>query len=342
MSDTTLDNRSEIVLLYDAADCNPNGNPLSANDKPRIDETTGEAVVTDVRLKRYIRDQLFDDGHGVYIRNPSKATQQESFERDDLFLSTAGLDENDLTDHDGAEIADRFLNNAADVRYFGATCSFSSDVQSDLGDGFPGQFVGPVQFEHGRSLHTVVTKTESKQLSTVITTEGSDQGTFATDNRLEYALVRFHGVVNENGAAATNLSRADVERLDSLIWRALKNQTLTRSKAGHHPQLYLRVEYDADDYYHGGLDDLIERTDTDETDGSEYRSIVDVDLSVDSLLDRLETDAAADRIETVHVVASDRIQFDGRVDGGAAALYETLESVVGESAVDKIDVYGDR
>jgi len=42
----TLNNRSEIVFAYDAEDTNPNGNPLSANDKPRIDETTGTAVVT--------------------------------------------------------------------------------------------------------------------------------------------------------------------------------------------------------------------------------------------------------------------------------------------------------
>lgn len=350
-ADDTLANRSEFVLLYDAADCNPNGNPLSANDKPRIDETTGEAVVTDVRLKRYIRDQLYDDGHGVYILNPSKA-DQESFNRDDLFLSTAGLDEAELADHDGAVIADRFLTNAADVRYFGATCSFSSEIQSDLGDGFPGQFTGPVQFEPGRSMHTVVTKTESKQLSTVIRTGDADQGTFATDNRLEYALVRFHGVANENGAATTGLSTTDVERLDSLVWRALKNQTLTRSKAGHHPQLYLRVEYDAGGYYHGGLDDLIERTDTDETDGTEYRAITDVPLTVDPLVARLAADADRDRIETVHVVASDRISFepgDGTaptvdretpsVDGGAAALYEGLEAAVGTDVVDIVDPY---
>lgn len=54
--DDGVENRSEIVFAYDAEDTNPNGNPLSANDKPRIDETTGTAVVTDVRLKRYLRD----------------------------------------------------------------------------------------------------------------------------------------------------------------------------------------------------------------------------------------------------------------------------------------------
>ena len=54
-----------------------------------------------------------------------------------------------------------------------------------------------------------------------------NQGTFAEDNRLQYALVRFHGVVNENAAESTKLAQEDVERLDSLVWRSLLNQTLT-------------------------------------------------------------------------------------------------------------------
>jgi len=71
MSDTpdSVTNRSEIVFLYDAVDANPNGNPLSGANRPRIDPQTQQAIVTDVRLKRYLRDQLDDDGHGVYIRN---------------------------------------------------------------------------------------------------------------------------------------------------------------------------------------------------------------------------------------------------------------------------------
>ncbi|MFB6202825.1 MAG: type I CRISPR-associated protein Cas7, partial [Halorhabdus sp.] len=151
MTNYTIDNRSEIVFLYDAEDCNPNGNPLSANDKPRIDETTGEAVVTDVRLKRYVRDQLDDDEYGIYVRNPSKAPYEDVPDRDELFRRVTELGEDDLDDMTGSEAADAFLNTATDVRYFGATCSFSREFQEAIGDGFPGQFIGPVQFEHGRS-----------------------------------------------------------------------------------------------------------------------------------------------------------------------------------------------
>jgi len=334
-----VENRSEIVFLYDAEDCNPNGNPLSANDKPRIDETTGEAVVTDVRLKRYIRDQLDDDddGHGIYIRNPSKAPYEDVPDRDGLFKRVTGMDEDEIEETDATDAATAFLNNAADVRYFGATCSFSSDFQDLIGDGFPGQFIGPVQFEHGRSMHVVTTKTESKQLSTVVASEaGDEQGTFATDNRLEYALIKFHGVVNENAAADTGLSETDVQRLDSLLWRSLKNQTLTRSKMGHQPRLYIRAEYATDDYHHGGLDDGIRRAD--ETDGSGYRNITDVALAIDDLLAALASDS--DHLERLHVVADDHItvSVDGTT-GGPELLYEELEDAVGADVVQSVDVY---
>ena len=77
----SVENRSEIVFLYDAVDANPNGNPLSGANRPRIDPQTQQAIVTDVRLKRYLRDQLDDDGHGVYIRNVHEEGKQYTREQ---------------------------------------------------------------------------------------------------------------------------------------------------------------------------------------------------------------------------------------------------------------------
>jgi CRISPR-associated protein Csh2 len=333
------ENRSEIVFAYDAEDTNPNGNPLSANDKPRIDETTGAAVVTDVRLKRYIRDQLDDDDddHGIYVKNPSKSEFEDVPGRDELFTRVTELDADELGDMTGSEAADAFLKNAADVRYFGATCSFSSDFQDTLGEGFPGQFIGPVQFSHARSLNTVIQKSESKQLSTVVASDDeSGQGTFATDNRLQYAFIPFHGIVNEVGATDTLLSETDVERLDTLLWRALKNQTLTRSKMGHQPRLYLRVEYGTDAFHVGTLDDGLELVQ--ETPDTELRNITDVVLSVDGLLDALNE--YSEHIEGIHATVDRHltIAVDGE-HGGPETLYRALENVVGADAVDRVDPY---
>lgn len=343
-NNSTVENRSEIIFVYDAEDTNPNGNPLSANDKPRIDETTGRAVVTDVRLKRYLRDQMDDDGLGIYIRNPSKGDYDHVPGRNELFRRVSGLDEDEIEDITGSEAADAFLNNAVDVRYFGATCSFTSDFQEALGDEFPGQFIGPVQFSHARSLNTVVHKSEAKQLSTVVASEEEtdddddsvEQGTFATDNRLQYAIIPFHGVINEVGAENTGLSEEDVERLDTLCWRALKNQTLTRSKKGHQPRLYLRVEYSTDEFHIGTLDDDLSMEQ--DIPDSELRNITDVTLGVEDMIAALE--ANAEHIDTVHVNADRHLTVDtGDNQGGPEVLVEALEGAVGGDSVDEIEVY---
>lgn len=321
-----VSNRSEIVFVYDAEDTNPNGNPLSANNKPRIDETTGAAVVTDVRLKRYIRDQLDDDDHGIYIKNPSKSDTEDVPGRDELFTRVTGLDKGELEEMGGNEAAVSFLQHSVDVRYFGATCSFSSDFQSKIGDGFPGQFIGPVQFSHSRSLNTVVQKSESKQLSTVVSSsEEAEQGTFATDNRLQYALIPFHGIVNEVAAEDTLLSESDVNRLDSLMWRSVKNQTLTRSKMGHHPRLYLRVEYATDKYHIGTLDDGL--TLSGETPDTELRNITDVTLNIDELVKEL--DSHSTHIDTIHFTANRHLTVEaGDETGGPDVLVKALRDAV--------------
>jgi len=67
-----IKNRSEILFVYDVKDANPNGDPVDEN-KPRIDEETGINIVTDVRLKRTIRDYLYDyKGQEVFIREIRK------------------------------------------------------------------------------------------------------------------------------------------------------------------------------------------------------------------------------------------------------------------------------
>lgn len=333
-STSEVTNRSEIVFLYDAEDTNPNGDPLSADNKPRVDEETGKAVVTDVRLKRFIRDQLYDDGQGVYILNPSKADIDPS-SRDELFLELLGIEKEELTDKDPDELFELFLQEATDVRYFGAPLSFSEDVDDELETADIPQYVGPVQFSVGRSLNEVVANRESKKLSVTVTSGGeAEQGTFATDHRLAYALVRFHGVVNENAAEGTNLSPNDVTRLDNTVWRALKNQTLTRSKMGHNPRLYLRVEYDGN-YYEGNLDELVSIDEEQSKPDREMRSIADVTISVDQLVDRIKS--ISTDISKVHIIASKYTTFsyDGETMGHEA-LYDALSEHV---EVNEIDMY---
>lgn len=333
------ENRSEIVFVYDAADTNPNGNPLSGANRPRIDPRTERCIVTDVRLKRYLRDQLDADGHGVYIRSVKDEETGDQATRKQLLndrlrdLDIEVTDDEDLAD----AVFGTFLDNSVDVRYFGATMSVDYD-NDRFDDAIPNHFTGPVQFSPGKSFHRVTENEEYNSLTSVIATkEEKEQGGFGLDDhRIQYALIGFHGLVNEHGARDTRLRETDVERLDTLCWRALKNQTMTRSKVGHEPRLYLRVEYATDSYHLGGLThDLAIDNDYSEPE-EELRTIRDVTLDASTLVDRLKE--ASDHIETIHVTMSDVMDITvGDEHGGPQVLYDALEEAVGGS-VERIDV----
>jgi CRISPR-associated protein Csh2 len=343
-STQTVENRSEIVFLYDAVDANPNGNPLSGSNRPRIDPQTQQAIVTDVRLKRYLRDQLEDDGHGVYIRNVQEDGQQST--RADLLedrLKAVDPDDYDLDDDEEAaqfreDVFGEYLDESADVRYFGATMSVDTD--NEYAKYLPDHFTGPVQFSPGKSIHAVNENEEYDSLTSVIATqEGKEQGGFdLDDNRIQYGLIRFHGLVDEHGATDTKLTPNDVDRLDTLCWRAIKNQTISRSKVGQEPRLYCRVEYAEESYHLGGLDKDLTLNEEHSKDHDELRNIRDLTLNVDDFVGRLSN--ASGQIDRVRVVASDVLEMshDGDI-GGPDLLYDALRDAVGSGSVDVVDVY---
>ncbi len=151
-----IKNRSEIIYLYDVVDNNPNGDPLDSN-KPRIDEETGINIVTEVRLKRTIRDYLKDyKGKEIFVREirDENDNVQDSKNRIIMF----GTNKN--------EAAKNVLDKCIDIRIFGATIPIqrnkkTKELVACKGKGTESSvitFTGPVQFNMGRSLHNVELK----------------------------------------------------------------------------------------------------------------------------------------------------------------------------------------
>jgi len=333
-------NRSEILFVYDAQDCNPNGNPIGDN-RPRRDPDTGQGIVTDVRLKRYLRDQLLDDGYDVYV----KKIDGESKTRTTLIKDTLDMvgDAEELEEVE--DLTTKLLQTATDVRYFGATLSFeASDDEEDeefrtgLNEALPNHFQGPVQFLPSKSLNEVEENEEYDSLTSVISTgEENRQGGFDLDDkRIKYGIFPFWGLVDNNSADATQLSQEDVERLDTLCWRALKNQTTSRSKLGQEPRLYLRVEYEEGNYHLGGLHEMLELANEDT---ESLRSIDDVVIDASALVDALER--IEDRIETVHVVGDDRLELTAHEETVNGDQFTTHLESLGHN-VHHIDVLEER
>lgn len=304
----TTPNRSELLFVYDAKDCNPNGNPIGDN-RPRRDPDTGQGIITDVRLKRYLRDQLLDDGFEIYVKKMDGRSRTRTTLAKDVLDGVDDADDLDAIEDVGSE----FLEAATDVRYFGATLSFeASDNEEDekfrsaLNSAFPNHYQGPVQFLPSKSLNAVEENEEYDSLTSVIGTDDENrQGGFDLDDkRIKYGIFPFWGLVDNNGAESTALTDDDVKRLDTLCWRALKNQTTSRSKLGQQPRLYARVEYEEGNYHIGGLQELL---DLSEESADSLRSVKDVVVDATALVDALSR--AVDRIKTVHIVGDNRLEL---------------------------------
>lgn len=333
-------NRSEILFVYDAQDCNPNGDPLGDN-KPRRDPDTGHGIITDVRLKRYLREQLLDDGFDIYVKKLNGDARPRRQLVVDVLEGVSDVENIE----DIKDLSDQFLSAATDVRYFGATMSFSSgddndddQLQNALNEGLMNKYQGPVQFLPAKSLNEVEENEGYDSLTSVISTGDSNrQGGFDLDDkRIKYGIFPFWGLVDNNAAESTNLSEEDVKRLDSLCWTALKNQTTSRSKLGQEPRLYIRPEYEADNFHIGGLHNHVELSD--ESDDP-LRSVNDVVLDVSNLVAAL--DRVQDHIETIHIVGSEFLSVT--VDDHTLTASELGDYLESEGhSVHQIDVIGER
>jgi CRISPR-associated protein Csh2 len=265
--------RSEVLFLYDIKDMNPNGDPLDEN-KPRIDEETSENLVSDVRLKRTIRDYLYD------------------FKKQEIFIKGTRDDKGNLKDKEERmkdlkiTTADELLKKCIDIRHFGATTAIKGKTIT---------ITGPVQFKIGRSLHRV--KMVFMKGTTVMPSDKtSKQGTFTEQYILPYSLIGFYGVINENAAKTTQLTNNDVNSLIDGLWNGTKN-LISRSKVGQMPRLLIKITYKDTNYHIGDLNALIRKANNEISD-EEIRDISQLPLDVSSLIEVLSSNKAKiDHIE---------------------------------------------
>lgn len=211
-----IENNGQILYLYDAKLTNPNGDPDEEN-KPRMDYERDINLVSDLRLKRYIRDYFLDRGHELYVQKVDGAP----------VTSEVRIKDFDKNEDVVKAVLDKFI----DVRLFGATITAKKDNHS---------ITGPVQFNWGYSLHQV-TLLESSITSHFSSGEKKSQGSIGKDYRVQYSLLAFSGVISAKRAEYTGLSDGDIALLDEAMVKAIP-LLATRSKVGQQPRLYLRLE----------------------------------------------------------------------------------------------------
>lgn len=324
-----ITNNADFLFLYEAIQCNPNGDPDQEN-KPRMDYDTQTNLVTDVRVKRYIRDFLKQEGHDIFVdmEGDSKVKMDQ---RLSTILSGVWDRENEMRQLIGSDVlykkyekikegdveatikklisksADREVNRAIlsglvreryiDIRFFGSAFAV---------EGFNRAMTGPIQMNWGYSLNKVYLL-DSDTISSIMNDENS---TFGKDYRVKYSLLGFHGSINKNTAETTGLTEADLELFRSAIWNSL-SATPTRSKLNQYPKLYVEIVYN-EGFYNGHFGDLrnyLSVAPKDDVEDKEVRRLDDLSINFSLMTQLLELESGPDKpIKAVHIRRSPDLQ----------------------------------
>lgn len=215
---TTIANRYEFVLLFDVENGNPNGDP-DAGNTPRIDPETGHGLVTDVCLKRKIRNHVAlakeaQAGFHIYIQEKSilNETNEKAYKECELKWESKKLPKNI---EDAKKVTGWMCTNFFDIRAFGAV--MATEVNC-------GQVRGPVQLAFAKSVEPIFAQEISITRMAVTTKaeaekQQGDNRTMGRKHIVPYGLYVAHGFISAPLAEKTGFSEDDLK----VLWEALAN-----------------------------------------------------------------------------------------------------------------------
>lgn len=213
---TIINNKYEFVLLFDVENGNPNGDP-DAGNLPRIDPETSVGIVTDVCLKRKIRNYVDlrkkgEVGYNIYVQEGTVLNNTQKFAYESL-----GIKKDDKNEKKNKIDARNFMcENFFDVRTFGAVMT--------TGDYNCGQVRGPVQINFAKSVHSVIPQELTITRMAVTNEKDEKKGqTMGRKTYIPYGLYRVEGYIDANRAILENGGTGFTEEDLELIFEALVN-----------------------------------------------------------------------------------------------------------------------
>lgn len=303
---STLSGRREFLFLYDVKMGNPNGDP--DENRPRV-LPDGTHYVTDVRLKRFVRDFLKSRGEKILVDSIEGRTTNLTG-RVVHYLRTHNMDKTQ-----GKELFNILLDAFIDARLFGSSLAFKVEkIKDEKGEEQtwelkpePKTLTGPVQINMGEVLHQAE-EVDIHGTSIFASGEEKTQGTFTTYFGLRYALIGFSGVANEHSAKISRLSDDDYDLFLKALWHGVRTAGNTRTKVGQIPHLLLSIEYKADEEFQfGRLHDYVKLKAIDDKPEKTWASPTEYQVNLSTLIERLN--GQKDRIEKIRYESSLDIQF---------------------------------
>lgn len=213
-----IEHRYDFVLLFDVVNGNPNGDP-DAGNAPRVDPETGHGLVSDVCLKRKVRnyitlakgtsDGMPEPGFDIYVKEGAVLNQQHqrAYEAEGL---DAGAKELKAKQENERKARDWMCRTFFDIRMFGAV--MSTEINA-------GQVRGPVQLTFARSVDPIMPLEQAiTRMAVTNERDAAKERTIGRKALVPYGLYKAHGFVSPHLAAQTGFSNGDLE----LLWNALE------------------------------------------------------------------------------------------------------------------------
>ena len=311
MSDAngTIQEKSEILFLYDSIYSIPNGDPFTGEQ--RYDEETKKVLVSDVRIKRFIRDFLLDENemdnekeHEIYVKSVEAEGEGSS--------SAARVEQLQEKYEDLEGDGEALLRQCVDVRLFGAVSTAKDDLSVNL--------TGPVQFALlNPSLNKV--NLRMHQNTSVFKSDVSKQrGAIGTTSVVPYGVLQVHGWVNPFSARHTGLNDDDLTLMFRTLWDSVNNAN-TRSKSNQSSLLLLQIVYDdsRDKLYR--VDDYVDIEPKEGKNEEQLRGPADYSFDFSRLHDAVQDDKVA---EVRYHAALDDVK-DNLLSGVASEKFTPME-----------------
>lgn len=300
--------KSEILFLYETSYNIPNGDPFTGEQ--RYDEETKKILVSDVRMKRYVRTFFEEKGLPIYVSEKTGAGKTDS--KGVLTWIAENRNPNKLLD-----IAE-LLKEQIDVRLFGGISTLGDDAKKIKVDGKEmknghTQFTGPVQFallnpslnEVNLRMHQNTTHFTSKAENT--------QGSIGTTTLVPYSLMQIHGWVNPKVAEKTGMTPKDLDQMYEGLWYGTSGDgsSHSRSKVGQNSVLLLEIEYSKNNLKVYGMDRLIKIDPKDDKKGEQLRSMDDYKLDFSKLYEAVNSDKV-EKIKFYTEIESIKLELTGK------------------------------
>ncbi len=227
---TTLQNKIDFAIVFSVKNANPNGDPLNGN-RPRTDYG-GFGEMTDVCLKRKIRDRLLEAGHAIFVQSDDRAIDGETSLKNRAESETNGLGKAAFSKKaNKIETARNACAKWFDVRAFGQLFAFG---KTDDADGVSIPVRGPVTVQSAFSIEKVsITPT---QITKSVSSEGDGTkrgpDTMGMKHRVDQGIYVTYGTMNPQLAERTGFSDADAETIKAILPKLFENDASSARPEG--------------------------------------------------------------------------------------------------------------